>query len=233
MPRSLATRTVIRPRTRRVGRRSRGDTVVSAATTVVGRSAAARLTKHAPARGSGARPPTSHSPQGCEDALGVLVDQLSPMLPEAFDQTLSPPGPDVTDRHKQHRGSARHPSDPSRTVGGLVPAYSASCCLKVTLREPRRPPRSSGSSWPWSEPRQCHPTESCPREASFKTLRARRPGSWVAAAAVRVPSIPGSAYPTSGGPISETALTCSTDVRRRWWSPGCGRRCSPSTTTAL
>src|SRR4051812_41064410 len=75
------------------------------------RSAAAQPTKLAPVRGSGTRAPTSHAPQRCEDSFGVLVDQLNPAIPEALDQTLSSPGPDVLDREQQRRGAGRHRSD--------------------------------------------------------------------------------------------------------------------------
>jgi hypothetical protein len=72
----------------------------------------------APARGGDRRPPASQAPQRAEDAFGVGIDQLSPVVPEPVDQALSPPGPDVTDRQQQRRGNARHPPDAKRMVGG-------------------------------------------------------------------------------------------------------------------
>ena len=71
----------------------------------IGRCAAGEF---APARRGDPRPPPSHAPQRAEDAFGVGIDQLNPVLPEAVDQTLSPPGPDVTDR-QGIRGTARTP----------------------------------------------------------------------------------------------------------------------------
>ena len=79
----------------------------------------------APARGGDPRPPPSHAPQRAEDAFGIGIDQLNPADPEAVDETLSPPGPDVADRQEHQGHGTRHPSDARRMVGGLCSALGS------------------------------------------------------------------------------------------------------------
>ena len=116
-PVGRATQVLSAARTHALWREGRRDAAVA-----ISRCGAGEF---APARGGDPRPPPSHAPQRAEDAFGVGIDQLNPAVPEAVDETLSPPGPDVTNRQEHQGHGTRHPSDARRMVGGLCSALGS------------------------------------------------------------------------------------------------------------